>query len=117
MVRPGALAGELHVDNRLAAALHAKGRGGLRYRREVFRALPALARDLETRPEYRAIEMIGGSSLFWQEATAADSNTVACRRSPNGGWCGGNVSCWRDIIPRAGGVSRRDVAPRSGRSG
>ena len=71
MVRPGAVAGELHIDNRLAAALHAEGRGGLRYRREVFRALTALARDLETRPEYRAIQMIGGPSLFWQEATAA----------------------------------------------
>ena len=71
VVRRGALVGELHVDNRRAAALHEGGKGGLRYRREVFRALPALARDLRTRPEYREIEMIGGPSLFWEEARLA----------------------------------------------
>jgi hypothetical protein len=70
-VRQGALVGELHVDNRFAASLHAEGRVGLRYRREIFRALPALARDLETRPEYQAIQVIGGPSLFWKEATWA----------------------------------------------
>lgn len=68
VVKRGALVGEIHVDNRRAAALHEGGRGGLRYRREVFRALPALARDVRTRPEYRAIEIIGGPSLFWEEA-------------------------------------------------
>jgi hypothetical protein len=68
VVKRGALAGEIHVDNRRAAALHEGGMGGLRYRREVFRALPALARDLRTRPEYQAVEIVGGPSLFWDEA-------------------------------------------------
>jgi hypothetical protein len=71
VVKRGALVGEIHVDNRRAAALHEGGRGALRYRREVFRALPALARDLRTRPEYQAVEMIGGPSLFWDEARLA----------------------------------------------
>ena len=71
VVKRGALAGEIHVDNRRAAALHEGGRGGLRYRREVFRALPALARDVRTRPDYQAIEIVGGPSLFWDEARLA----------------------------------------------
>ena len=71
VVRRGALAGELHVDNRRAAALHEGGRGGLRYRREIFRALPVLARDLRTRPEYQQVELVGGPSLFWEEARLA----------------------------------------------
>jgi hypothetical protein len=71
VVKRGALAGEIHVDNRRAAALHEEGRGALRYRREVFRALPALARDLRTRPEYQAVEIVGGPSLFWDEARLA----------------------------------------------
>ncbi len=71
VVKRGALAGEIHVDNRRAAALHEGGRGGLRYRREVFRALPALARDVRTRREYQAIEIVGGPSLFWDEARLA----------------------------------------------
>jgi len=71
VVKRGALVGEIHVDNRRAAALHEAGRPGLRYRREVFRVMPALARDLRTRPEYQAIEMMGGPSLFWEEARLA----------------------------------------------
>jgi peptidoglycan-N-acetylglucosamine deacetylase len=63
--------GELHLDNRRVAALHAEGRAGLRYRREVFRVLPALARDLRTRPEYRAVNAVCGASLFWAEAELA----------------------------------------------
>lgn len=71
VVNRGALVGEIHVDNRRAAALHEGGKGGLRYRREIFRALPALARDLRTRPEYQEVEMVGGPSLFWEEARLA----------------------------------------------
>jgi hypothetical protein len=68
VVRPGERVGEIHVDNRRAAALHEGRKGGFRYRREVFRALPALARDLRTRPEYQALQVVGGRSLFWEEA-------------------------------------------------
>lgn len=71
VLKRGDLVGEVHVDNRRAAALHEGHKGGFRYRREVFRALPALARDLRTRPEYQAMRAIGGPSLFWEEATLA----------------------------------------------
>ena len=71
VVSPGDPVGELHLDNRRVAALHTEGRAGLRYRREVFRLLPVLARDLETRPEYRAINAVCGASLFWAEAVLA----------------------------------------------
>lgn len=71
VVNPGDLVGELHIDNRRAAGLHAEGRGGLRFRREVFRLLPALARDLARRPEYREINAVCGASLFWAEAKRA----------------------------------------------
>ncbi len=71
VLRRGDLVGELHVDNRRAAALHEGRKGGFRYRREVFRALPALARDVRTRPEYQAIQAVGGPSLFWEEAALA----------------------------------------------
>jgi hypothetical protein len=70
-VNPGDLVGELHIDNRRAAGLHAGGRGGLRFRREVFRLLPVLARDLVGRPEYREINAVCGASLFWAEAERA----------------------------------------------
>jgi hypothetical protein len=70
VLRRGDLVGELHVDNRRAATLHGGRKGGFRYRREIFRALPALARDLRTRPEYHTIQAVGGPSLFWEEATA-----------------------------------------------
>lgn len=69
VLRRGDLVGELHVDNRRAAALHEGRKAGFRYRREIFRLLPVLARDLRTRPEYQAIQAIGGPSLFWEEAT------------------------------------------------
>lgn len=71
VISPGDPVGELHLDNRRVAALHAEGRAGFRYRREVFRLLPVLARDLETRPEYRAINAVCGASLFWAEAGLA----------------------------------------------
>jgi hypothetical protein len=71
VVRRGDLVGELHVDNRRAAALHEGRKAAFRYRREVFRALPALARDLRTRPEYEPIQAVGGPSLFWEEAILA----------------------------------------------
>ena len=70
VLRRGDLVGELHIDNRRAAALHEGRKGGFRYRREVFRLLPVLARDLRTRPEYQAVQAVGGPSLFWEEATA-----------------------------------------------
>lgn len=71
VVEPGDLVGELHMDNRRAASLHTEGKGGLRFRREVFRLLPALADDLQTRPEYREVHAICGASLFWAEAERA----------------------------------------------
>ena len=43
----GARLVELHFDNALAASLHTGGKPGLRFRLEVLRALPALARDVE----------------------------------------------------------------------
>ncbi len=70
-VEPGDVVGELHLDNRRAAALHAEGHSGLRFRQEVFRALPALARELCTRPEYRAITALYGASLFWASSRLA----------------------------------------------
>ncbi len=71
VVRRGDLVGELHIDNRRTAALHEGGQGGFRYRREVFRVLPVLAQDLRTRPEYQAVQAVGGPSLFWEEAIHA----------------------------------------------
>jgi peptidoglycan-N-acetylglucosamine deacetylase len=71
VVRPGDLVGELHMDNARAAALHAQGRAGFRFRREVFRVLPALAQDLERRPEYRSLPAVCGASLLWAEAEVA----------------------------------------------
>ncbi len=71
VVRSGDVLGELHIDNRRAQALHEGGKGGLRYRREVFRLLPVLARDLRTRPEYQGVQAVGGQSLFWEEAAHA----------------------------------------------
>jgi hypothetical protein len=71
VVEAGDLVGELHMDNQRAASLHTEGRGGFRFRREVFRLLPALANDLEARPEYRGIDAVCGASLFWAEAEKA----------------------------------------------
>ena len=71
VLRRGDLVGEVHVDNRRAAGLHEGRKAGFRYRREVFRALPELARELRTRPEYQPIQAVGGPSLFWEEATLA----------------------------------------------
>lgn len=70
-VRHGDLVAELHMDNARVAALHEEGHGGLRFRREVFRMLPALARDLREKPEFRDVQAVCGASLFWQEATFA----------------------------------------------
>ena len=64
VVNPGDLVGELHLDNRLAAALHREGHGGLRFRRELRRMLPALALDVCTRPEYREVRAVGAATLF-----------------------------------------------------
>ncbi len=77
VVTPGDPVAELHIDNRRAAALHKEETlqggqgGGLRFRREVFRLLPVLARDLATRPEYREINAVCGASLFWEGAPRA----------------------------------------------
>ncbi len=68
VVDPGDLVGELHLDNQRAAALHAEGNAGFRFRRELFRLLPALVLDLQ-RPEYRAINAICGTSLLWRSAS------------------------------------------------
>jgi hypothetical protein len=72
VVDPGDLLGELHLDNRRAAALHPGGHAGLRYRRELFRGFVALARELDTRPEYRAIRAVFGASLFWPSRLATE---------------------------------------------
>jgi hypothetical protein len=66
VLNPGDPIGELHMDNRFAAALHEDGAGAFRFRREIFRVFPALARDLANRPEYRDIQAVGGASLFWR---------------------------------------------------
>ncbi|HXX39103.1 MAG TPA: hypothetical protein VEP50_13310 [bacterium] len=71
VVNPGDLVGELHMDNQRAAALHDEGKGGLRFRREVFRLLPVLGADLAARPEYRMVNAVCGASLFWFEARRA----------------------------------------------
>jgi hypothetical protein len=71
VVAPGDLVGELHLDNHRAAALHAEGSGGFRFRQELFRLLPALALDLEIRPEYQTINAVCGASLFWRSAALA----------------------------------------------
>jgi hypothetical protein len=68
VINPGDPVGELHIDNKRAAGLHATGKGGIRLRREVFRMLPVLARELTTRPEYRGINAVFGASLFWDGA-------------------------------------------------
>jgi hypothetical protein len=65
VVTPGDPVGELHIDNRFAAALHDDGPGAFGFRRETARALAALAHDLATRPEYRHIQAVGGASLLW----------------------------------------------------
>lgn len=67
-IDPGDTVAELHIDNKLAAGLHTVGKGGIRLRREVFRLLPVLARELATRPEYRGINALCGASLFWDGA-------------------------------------------------
>ena len=69
VVESGARLVELHFDNALAASLHTGGKPRLRFRLEVLRALPALARDVETKPEYRAIPAVCGASLFWAGGT------------------------------------------------
>ncbi len=67
-IEPGDLVGELHMDNHRAAELHQEGKGGIRLRREVFRLLPALARDLVSHPDYQAVKAVCGASLFWEGA-------------------------------------------------
>ncbi len=71
VIRRGDPVGELHLDNERAAALHAQGHGGIRFRREVYRALAALAAELARREEYRPIAAVYGASLFWAEAAHA----------------------------------------------
>lgn len=67
VINPGDLVGELHLDNQLAAALHRQGHGGLRFRRELRRMLPALALDVCTRPEYREVRAVGAATLFGRQ--------------------------------------------------
>ena len=71
VVNPGDLVGELHLDNHRAVALHQEGSGGFRFRHEILRLLPALGRDLRTRPEYQAINACWGASLFWRSTALA----------------------------------------------
>jgi len=82
VVEPGEIVGELHLDNRRAAALHAEGHGGFRYRGELFRALLVLAHELSTRPEYRAINALYGASLFWASARLAAETGFEVRPLP-----------------------------------
>ena len=67
-IDPGDVVGELHIDNRRAADLHGDGKSGIRFRREVLRALPALACDLAARPDCQALNALCGASLFWEGA-------------------------------------------------
>jgi len=71
VVNPGDQVAEFHMDNERAARLHGAGRPGLKFRREFFRMIAPLARDLRERPEYRDIQAICGASLFWAEAERA----------------------------------------------
>ncbi len=71
VIRPGDPLAELHLDNERAAALHAEGHSGIRFRREIYRALAALAGEFARREEYRPIAAVFGASLFWAEATHA----------------------------------------------
>jgi len=71
VVTAGDTVGELHMDNLRAQALHRGGHGGLKFRREIFRALPVLGTDLSTKPEYRSVRAVCGASLFWAEAARA----------------------------------------------
>jgi peptidoglycan-N-acetylglucosamine deacetylase len=71
VVNPGDPVVELHLINERAAGLHGDGKPGLKLRREIFRLLPPLARDLRERPEYRDVKAICGASLFWAEAARA----------------------------------------------
>ena len=71
VVNPGDLVAELHMDNERTARLHSTGRPGLQFRREVFRIMPPLVRDLNERPEYRDINALCSASLFWAEAERA----------------------------------------------
>lgn len=82
IVERGDLVGELHLDNQRAAALHAQGHGGFRYMQEIYRALPALARELCARPEYRAINALYGASLFWASARLAEETGFEVRPLP-----------------------------------
>lgn len=71
VVNPGDPVAEFHMDNERTARVHGEGRPGLKFRREVFRLMAPLARDLRERPEYRDIRAICGASLFWAEAERA----------------------------------------------
>jgi hypothetical protein len=82
VVEPGDVVGELHLDNQRAAALHAEGHGGFRYRHEIFRALPALAREIRERPEYHAIKAFYGASLFWASSRLAAETGFEIRPLP-----------------------------------
>lgn len=64
IVNPGDRVGELHLDNRRAAALHREGHSGFRFRQEMLRMMPALALDLHTRPEYGDVHAVGAATLF-----------------------------------------------------
>jgi peptidoglycan-N-acetylglucosamine deacetylase len=71
VLQSGDVVAELHVDNHRTGVLHKGGHAGVRYRREVFRMLFALAEQLSTNPEYRTVQAVGGVSLFWAEASHA----------------------------------------------
>lgn len=71
VVNPGDTVGEVHMDNARAQALHQEGHGGLKFRREIFRALPVLGTELSTKPEYASVQAVCGASLFWEGAARA----------------------------------------------
>jgi hypothetical protein len=71
VVNPGDPVAEFHMVNERVARLHGAGRVGLKFRREFFRTMAPLARDLRERPEYRDIQALTGASLFWAEAAGA----------------------------------------------
>jgi hypothetical protein len=55
---------ELHLDNQFASTLHQGGQGGFRFRDELRRMMPALARDVSSRPEYRDVRAVGAATLI-----------------------------------------------------
>jgi hypothetical protein len=107
VVNRGDPVGELHLNNTYAAALHGEGYAGLRFRREMTRALAALARDLNERPEYRKIQACCGATLFWRDHGLGAR--LGFERRPPDPWTRWWLGTWERILLAAyhpGGAGR-----------